>query len=136
MAEAIFSKDENSSERAPARSGFMGGGGGGFRPGGSGGSGGPGGPGGPRGRGGPSAAGGGDEVVRRPFMRRRRVCLFCADKTIKIDYKDPKLLRRFITERGKIVPSRITGVCCTHQRSLSKAIRVARNIALLPFLVT
>ncbi|MBF0415751.1 MAG: 30S ribosomal protein S18 [Magnetococcales bacterium] len=72
---------------------------------------------------------------RRPFFRRRKVCMFCADKAIKIDYKDPKLLLRFITERGKMVPSRITGVCAPHQRRLSKAIKRARNIALLPNLV-
>ena len=73
---------------------------------------------------------------RRPFLRRRKVCLFCADKTIAIDYKDPKLLLRFITERGKMVPSRITGVCAPHQRHLSKAIKRSRNIALLPHLVS
>nr|WP_085446214.1 30S ribosomal protein S18 [Magnetofaba australis] len=73
--------------------------------------------------------------ARRPFFRRRKVCPFCADKTLRIDYKDPKMLSRFITERGKMVPSRITGVCATHQRKLSVAIKQARNIALLPFLV-
>jgi len=85
------------------------------------------------GRGGEEAAAGGG---RRPFARRRKVCLFCADKTAIIEYKDPKLLRRFITERGKIVPSRITGVCSPHQRALSAAIKRARSIALLPFLVS
>ncbi len=79
----------------------------------------------------PAAPGG----FRRPFFRRRKVCVFCADKTLMIDYKDPKLLLRFITERGKIVPSRITGVCAPHQRQLSKAIKQGRNIALLPHLV-
>ncbi|MBF0417579.1 MAG: 30S ribosomal protein S18 [Magnetococcales bacterium] len=78
------------------------------------------------------AAGGG---FRRPFFRRRKVCVFCADKALEIDYKDPKLMLRFITERGKIVPSRITGVCAPHQRRLSKAIKRGRNIALLPHLV-
>lgn len=73
---------------------------------------------------------------RRPFLRRRKVCLFCADATVTIDYKDPKLLLRFITERGKMVPSRITGVCAPHQRHLSKAIKRSRNIALLPHLVS
>ncbi|MBF0128097.1 MAG: 30S ribosomal protein S18 [Magnetococcales bacterium] len=72
---------------------------------------------------------------RRPFFRRRKVCVFCADKALMIDYKDPKLMLRFITERGKIVPSRITGVCAPHQRRLSKAIKRGRNIALLPHLV-
>ncbi|MBF0454786.1 MAG: 30S ribosomal protein S18 [Magnetococcales bacterium] len=72
---------------------------------------------------------------KRPFFRRRKVCLFCADKSAKIDYKDPKTLGRFITERGKMIPSRITGVCAPHQRHLSKAIKQARVIALLPYLV-
>lgn len=72
---------------------------------------------------------------KRPFFRRRKVCLFCADKTARIDYKDPKTLGRFITERGKMIPSRITGVCAPHQRHLSKAIKRARVIALLPYLV-
>ncbi|MEO5366773.1 MAG: 30S ribosomal protein S18 [Magnetococcus sp. WYHC-3] len=63
------------------------------------------------------------------------MCPFCADKALRIDYKDPKNLGRFITERGKMVPSRITGVCAPHQRKLSQAIKRARNIALLPFLV-
>ncbi|GAB0056001.1 hypothetical protein SIID45300_00300 [Candidatus Magnetaquicoccaceae bacterium FCR-1] len=109
--------------------------GGGFRPGmgRSGGRPAPGGAGGarPAGAGGAPAAGG----FRRPFFRRRKVCVFCADKALEIDYKDPKLMLRFITERGKIVPSRITGVCAPHQRRLSKAIKRGRNIALLPHLV-
>ncbi|MBF0629004.1 MAG: 30S ribosomal protein S18 [Magnetococcales bacterium] len=97
-------------------------------------------PGGPSGAGGrPAGAGGAAGAAgggfRRPFFRRRKVCVFCADKALQIDYKDPKLLLRFITERGKIVPSRITGVCAPHQRLLSKAIKRARNIALLPHLV-
>ncbi|MBF0309928.1 MAG: 30S ribosomal protein S18 [Magnetococcales bacterium] len=98
----------------------------------------PGGTGGPGGRprpGGADAAGAAAGGSRRPFFRRRKVCLFCADKTQLIDYKDPKLLSRFITERGKMVPSRITGVCAPHQRALARAIKRARNIALLPFLV-
>ncbi|MBF0153580.1 MAG: 30S ribosomal protein S18 [Magnetococcales bacterium] len=87
------------------------------------------------GAGGAPGAGGEGGRFRRPFFRRRKVCLFCADKTVHIDYKDPKLLLRFITERGKMVPSRITGVCAPHQRALAKAIKRARNLALLPFLV-
>lgn len=98
-----------------------------------GGSGGRGGPGAGGGAGG--AAGGAGGGFRRPFFRRRKVCLFCADKTVVMDYKDPKMLLRFITERGKMVPSRITGVCAPHQRHLSKAIKRARNIALLPHIV-
>ncbi|MBF0124047.1 MAG: 30S ribosomal protein S18 [Magnetococcales bacterium] len=75
------------------------------------------------------------EGGKRPFFRRRKVCLFCADKSVVSDYKDPKLLSRFITERGKMVPSRITGVCASHQRALARSIKQARQIALLPFLV-
>lgn len=69
---------------------------------------------------------------RRP-MFRRKVCRFCADKTLKIDYKDVKTLSQFVTERGKMTPSRITGNCARHQRILTTAIKRARSIALLPF---
>jgi small subunit ribosomal protein S18 len=65
--------------------------------------------------------------------RRRRVCRFCADTTLFIDYKDAQALRYFITERGKIVPRRISGACAKHQRLLCTAIKRARNIALMPF---
>ncbi len=65
---------------------------------------------------------------------RRKSCRFCADKTLVIDYKDPRLLRSFITERGKIVPRRISGNCAKHQRQISIAIKRARVIALLPYL--
>ncbi len=65
---------------------------------------------------------------------RRKICRFCADKNVKIDYKDPKLLRYFITERGKIVPRRISGNCARHQREITTAIKRARHLALLPFL--
>jgi len=61
------------------------------------------------------------------------MCRFCADKELKIDYKDIKVLSQFITERGKITPSRITGNCAHHQRLLTTAIKRARTIALLPF---
>jgi small subunit ribosomal protein S18 len=64
---------------------------------------------------------------------RRRVCQFCADATIEIDYKDPKLLSRFVTERGKIIPRRITGVCAKHQRKLTSSIKQSRHIALMPY---
>lgn len=66
-------------------------------------------------------------------MIRRKVCRFCADKEVKIDYKDTRVLGQFISERGKITPSRITGNCARHQRLLTIAIKRARNIALLPF---
>lgn len=69
---------------------------------------------------------------RRP-MFRRKVCRFCADKEIKIDYKDTRILSQFVTERGKMTPSRITGNCARHQRLLTTAIKRARAIALLPF---
>lgn len=64
---------------------------------------------------------------------RKKVCRFCADKNTVIDYKDPKLLRYFITERGKIVPRRISGNCARHQREMAVAVKRARQIALLPF---
>jgi small subunit ribosomal protein S18 len=64
---------------------------------------------------------------------RRKVCRFCADSTLAIDYKDHKMLRLFTTERGKIVPRRISGNCAKHQRKLTIEIKRARNIALLPY---
>ncbi len=64
---------------------------------------------------------------------RRKVCRFCADKDLKIDYKDDILLKQFITERGKILPRRVTGTCARHQRRLTVAIKQARIMALLPF---
>jgi small subunit ribosomal protein S18 len=73
---------------------------------------------------------------KRRIYHRRKVCRFCADSSIVIDYKDAKTLRYFITERGKIIPRRITGTCATHQRSLTLAIKRARTIALLPFVGT
>ena len=77
--------------------------------------------------------------ARRPARRKRRVyhrrkvCRFCADSSLVIDYKDSKQLRYFVTERGKIIPRRISGTCATHQRALTLAIKRARSIALLPF---
>ena len=70
------------------------------------------------------------ERGRRP---RRKVCAFCVDKIERIDYKDAAKLRRFTTERGKILPRRISGNCAKHQRQVTIAIKRARNIALLPF---
>lgn len=66
---------------------------------------------------------------------RRRVCSFCADKMADIDYKEAGRLRKYITERGKILPRRITGNCAKHQRQLTIAIKRARQIALLPFTI-
>jgi small subunit ribosomal protein S18 len=70
-------------------------------------------------------------VVKRRFQRRK-VCRFCTEN-IDIDYKDVKLLRQFVTERGKIMPRRLTGTCAKHQRKLAAAVKSARIIALLPF---
>ena len=65
--------------------------------------------------------------------RRRKVCQFCADKTKKIDYKDVELLKKFVTERGKILPRRVTGPCAVHQRDITTAVKRARTVALLPY---
>ncbi len=73
--------------------------------------------------------------ARRPFFRRRKSCPFSGPNAPKIDYKDIKLLQRFISERGKIVPSRITAVSVKRQRELAKAIKRARYLALLPYVV-
>ena len=70
------------------------------------------------------------ERGRRP---RRKVCSFCVDKVEEIDYKDVAKLRRYITERGKILPRRISGNCAKHQRQMTTAIKRARTVALLPF---
>jgi len=69
---------------------------------------------------------------KKRTFQRRKVCRFCADKTLVIDYKEPRTLRYFISERGKIIPRRISGNCSAHQREISEAIKRARNIALLP----
>jgi small subunit ribosomal protein S18 len=80
--------------------------------------------------------GDGGESTGRRRGGKRRICKFCADKDAVIDYKDPQSLKYFITERGKIVPRRISGTCATHQRKVTLAIKQGRNIALLPFTVT
>jgi small subunit ribosomal protein S18 len=80
--------------------------------------------------------GGGRQVgSRRPFFRRRKTCPFTGPKAPKIDYKDVRLLRRYTSERGKIVPSRITAVSTKMQRKLAQAIKRARFLALIPYLV-
>ena len=71
--------------------------------------------------------------VRFNNRRRKKVCLFCEDKIDYLDYKDTARLRKFISERGKILPRRISGTCAVHQRELNTAIKRARNVALLPF---
>jgi small subunit ribosomal protein S18 len=85
--------------------------------------------------GGPRPGGrpGGGPGGRGKFFRRKKVCKFCTEKIDAIPYRDVRLLQGFVAERGKIVPRRLTGVCTTHQRRLTKAIKQARNIALLPF---
>jgi len=75
-------------------------------------------------------------MAQRPQKRlfsRKKVCRFCADKEVSIDYKDVKTLRNFVSERGKIIPRRIVGTCASHQRQLCEAIKRARQIALLPY---
>ena len=70
----------------------------------------------------------------KKVFSRRRACRFCTDKEIVIDYKDPKTLKNFVTERGKIVPRRIFGTCAKHQRQLTEAVKRARQLALLPYM--
>ena len=70
---------------------------------------------------------------RRGGIRRKKVCQFCADKTETIDYKEVEKLRKYITDKGKILPKRITGTCAMHQRQVTKAIKRARMVALMPY---
>jgi small subunit ribosomal protein S18 len=87
------------------------------------------GPRGPRPGGGP----GGPREGGRKYFRRKKVCKFCVEKIESVNYKDVRMLAQFVAESGKIVPRRLTGVCTPHQRRVSRAIKQARNIALLPF---
>jgi len=73
------------------------------------------------------------EPIKRKRFQKRKSCKFCEDKIVAIDYKDVKLLKLYVSERGKIIPRRITGTCALHQRSLTTSIKRARNIALIPF---
>ena len=78
----------------------------------------------------------GDKNSRYPqkkFFHRKKFCRFCTDSNIKMDYKNPAILNNFITERGKIMPRRITGNCASHQRELAVAIKRSRMIAIMPF---
>lgn len=76
----------------------------------------------------------GEDKAKRPYKpARKKVCPFCTDKSLVIDYKDGARLRRYITEKGKILPRRQTGVCAKHQRELTTAIKRARCMAILPF---
>ena len=78
-----------------------------------------------------------DNTKRKSFSggmhSRKKVCQFCADKETAIDYKDVETLKKYVSERGKILPRRITGACTMHQREITKAIKRARIVALLPF---
>ncbi|MCR5700728.1 MAG: 30S ribosomal protein S18 [Lachnospiraceae bacterium] len=75
------------------------------------------------------------QMKRRTIRRRKKVCVFCADAENVIDYKDVNKLKKYISERGKILPRRITGNCAKHQRALTVAIKRARHIALVPYVV-
>ena len=77
-----------------------------------------------------------EKVVKRPAkkqMSRKKVCVFCADGVDEVDYKDVAKLRKFITEKGKIVPRRMSGTCAKHQRIVTEAVKRAREMALLPY---
>ncbi|MFO0582186.1 MAG: 30S ribosomal protein S18 [Anaeromyxobacter sp.] len=129
----------------PRGGGFGGGGGGGFGGGGGGYGGGRGGGGGGYGGGDREDRGfgggrggddrGGDEGGGRRGFGRRKVCRFCADKALKVDYKDQGQLKYFLTERGKIIPRRISGNCAKHQREVATAVKRARMLAILPYTV-
>ena len=72
-------------------------------------------------------------MKRRPVRRRKKVCIFCGDNNCVIDYKDTNKLKRYVSERGKILPRRITGNCAKHQRALTVAVKRARHVALMPY---
>jgi len=74
----------------------------------------------------------GTGLIRRTYTRKK-VCRFCADENLKIDYKDSRLMRNFVSERGKIMPRRITGNCAYHQRRVSKAIKMSRIVSIMPY---
>ncbi len=76
---------------------------------------------------------GGDDKERRGFGRKKQ-CRFCADAKLKVDYKDQPMLKYFVTERGKIIPMRVSGNCSKHQRAIARAVKQARGLALVPFL--
>jgi small subunit ribosomal protein S18 len=87
-------------------------------------------------KGGKGAGGKDAKAARKRGFARRKVCRFCADKNVAIDYKDPQTLKYFITDRGKVIPRRISGNCARHQRKVATAIKRSRMIALMPFTVT
>ena len=75
-----------------------------------------------------------DDSMPRQRRIKKKVCMFCADKALVIDYKDADKLRKFVSEKGKILPRRVTGLCAKHQREMTTAIKRARHIALLPYI--
>jgi small subunit ribosomal protein S18 len=81
----------------------------------------------------PARREGASQGPRKQYFRRRKVCKFCEEKIDVVDYKDVRLIGPFVSDRGKILPRRLTGTCSPHQRELAEAIKRARNIALLPF---
>jgi small subunit ribosomal protein S18 len=85
------------------------------------------------------ARGGGDDMMdgdkKDRGAMRKRACRFCAEKELKVDFKDQSALKYFVTERGKIIPRRVSGNCAKHQRAVARAVKQARGIALLPYLV-
>lgn len=74
-----------------------------------------------------------DDTMPRQRRIKKKVCMFCADKNLVIDYKDVDRLKKFVSEKGKILPRRVTGLCAKHQREVTTAIKRARHIALLPY---
>jgi small subunit ribosomal protein S18 len=112
---------------------FGGGGGGGYGGGGKSFGGGGGGRGGDREERGEHGDRGGEDGGRGRGFGRKKVCRFCAEKAVKVDYKDQQALKYFLTERGKIIPRRISGNCAKHQREIATAIKRARMIAILPY---
>ena len=73
-------------------------------------------------------------MAKRRAIQKRRICRFCSDSTLVIEYKDPKTLKYFTTERGKIIPRRINGNCAKHQRKVTLAVKRARQMALMPYI--
>jgi len=80
-------------------------------------------------------SGGRGSLANSPFHRKRRICAFCVEKVSYIDYKEPEVLRRYMTEHGRLRPRRQTGTCAKHQRELARAVKRARHIALIPFVI-
>lgn len=76
----------------------------------------------------------GSSMKRRPMRRRKKVCVFCGKENNEIDYKDVAKLRKYVSERGKILPRRITGNCAKHQRALTVAIKRARHMSMMPYI--